>query len=585
MIRGSVVSEARSDLAAALARCRSAFVGVGALSILINVLMLTGPLFMLQVYDRVLPSRSIPTLIGLGVLTAALYAFQALLEGIRARVLVRIGASLDESLGRRVHDLIAVLPLMVRGQGDGLQPVRDLDQIRSFLSGTGPAAFFDLPWIPVYLGICFLFHPLIGIAATIGGVLLAIVTLSTEMLTRVPTKTASELGAKRNALLEAAKRNAEVVRAMGMGSRLADRWSAINADYLQNHRRVSDVAGGFGTLSRALRLLIQSLVLGLGAYLVIMHDATPGIIIASSILVSRTLAPVELAIANWKSFVATRQARVRLNDMLELISTTGNPLQLLKPKHKLQVRHVAAVPPAERRIVLRDVDFEIEAGSALGIIGPSASGKSSLVRLIVGVWLPARGKVCLDGASLDQWSAELLGRYIGYLPQSVELFDGTVAENIARFEPDPDPQAVLTAAGAAGVHDLILNLSEGYETQIGEGGLTLSAGQRQRIALARALYGDPFLVVLDEPNSNLDDEGDRALAAAIMSVRRRGGVVVVVAHRPSALAAADFVLVLMDGEQQRFGPKQEVLRGLVRPAAVGPVDQAAEALRHGPQSA
>lgn len=559
---------ARSELAGALASCRSAFVSVGVFSALINVLMLSGPLFMLQVYDRVLPSRSIPTLIGFVVLVTVLYAFQALLEGIRGRVLVRIGASLDESLSSRVYSLVARLPLLARSQGDGLQPARDLDQIRTFLSGGGPAALFDLPWIPVYLGICFLFHPLIGIAAVVGGVILLIVTLSAEFMTREPTRTASELGAKRNAMLEASRRNAEVVHAMGMGGRLAERWTTTNAEYMQNHRRAADVSGGLSTLSRAVRLLVQSIVLGIGAYLVILQDASPGIIIASSILVSRALAPVELAVANWKSFVAARQSWARLAEMLKLIPVAGTPLELPKPQHGLQVDHVTAVPPAHRRVVLQDVAFELKPGSALGVIGPSASGKSSLARVLVGVWPPARGKVCLDGASLDQWSSEILGQHIGYLPQSVELFDGTVAENISRFETNSDPDAVLAAAKAAGVHELILNLPEGYETVIGEAGETLSAGQRQRVALARALYGEPFLVVLDEPNSNLDEEGDRALAGAIMSVRRRGGIVVVIAHRPSAIAAADLLLVLMNGRQQKFGPKEEVLRGLVRPATV-----------------
>ena len=559
--------EVRSELAGALGHCRSAFISIGLFSVLINILMLTGPLFMLQVYDRVLPSRSIPSLIGFAVLATLLYAFQGLLEGIRGRVLVRIGASLDELLSSRVYSLIAKLPLVARNQGDGLQPVRDLDHIRSFLSGGGPAALFDLPWIPLYLALCFLFDPLIGIAAMVGGVLLFITTLSTEVLTRSPTKAAAELGAKRNALLEFSRRNAEVVHAMGMAGRLAQRWSATNTDYIKSHARASDVAGGLGTLSRALRRLVQSIVLGIGAYLVIIQHATPGIIIASSILVSRTLAPVELAIANWRSFIAARQSWARLAEMLKLAPITELGLQLPKPQQTLMVNRVAAVPPGDRRIVLQDIDFQLKAGEALGVVGPNSSGKSSLARLLVGVWSPARGKVCLDGASLDQWSPEVLGQHIGYLPQSVELFDGTVAENISRFESNPDSAAILAAAKAAGVHDLVLNLTDGYETQIGEAGITLSAGQRQRIALARALYGEPFLVVLDEPNSNLDEDGEMALAGAIMSVRNRGGIVVIVAHRPSAIAATDFLLVLMNGRQERFGPKQEILRGLIRPAA------------------
>ena len=566
--KGDTAVEARSELGVALARCRSAFIGVGVFSAFINLLMLTGPLFMLQIYDRVLPSRSIPTLIGFAVLTTALYAFQALLEGVRSRVLVQIGAALDKSLSSRVYWLVSRLPLLARGQGDGLQPIRDLDQIRSFLSGTGTAALFDLPWVPLYLGICFLFHPLIGVAAVVGGLILFAITLCAEVLTRAPTKAASEIGAKRNALLEATRRNAEVVHAMGMGGRLAERWGTVNGAYMQRHRRASDVAGSLSTLSRAVRLLIQSLILGLGAYLVIMQAASPGIIIASSILVSRALAPVELAIANWRGFVATRQARERLTETLALLPKTQTPLQLPKPEHTLVVDHVTAVPPANRRIVLQDVDFTLKAGSALGVIGPSASGKSSLARVLVGVWPAARGSVCLDGAGLDRWSPESLGQHVGYLPQSVELFEGTVAENISRFEASTDPEAVLTAAKAAGVHELILALPDGYETQIGESGASLSAGQRQRVALARALYGEPFLVVLDEPNSNLDEEGDRALASAIKGVRDRQGIVVVIAHRPSALAAADVVLVLMNGRQQRFGPKEEVLRGLMRPTVV-----------------
>ena len=556
-----------------MARCRSAFVSVGVFSALINVLMLTGPLFMLQIYDRVLPSRSIPTLVGLAVLVTALYAFQAVLEGIRSRVLVRIGESLDDSLSSRVYSLVARLPLLTREQGDGPRPVRDLDHIRSFLSGAGAAALFDLPWIPVYLGICFLFHPLIGIAAVVGGVLLLVITVAAELLTREPAKAVAELGAKRDAQLEANRRNAEVVQAMGMGGPLARRWAKINDEYLRSHRRVSDVAGGLSTLSRGLRLLIQSIVLGIGAYLVIIQHASPGIIIASSILVSRALSPVELAVANWKGFVAARQARARLTKILALIPQTGVPLVLPRPRHALTVETVSAVPPADRRIVLQDVAFEAKAGDALGVIGPSASGKSSLARLLVGVWQPIRGNVCLDGARLDQWSPEVLGRYIGYLPQAVELFDGTVAENIARFGHDLDTNAVLAAAKAAGVHDLILNLSDGYGTEIGDAGLMLSAGQRQRVALARALFGDPFLVVLDEPNSNLDQQGDEALAGAIMSVRKRGGIAVVIAHRPSAIAACDKVIVLVNGRQQSFGPKHDVLRKYIRPATESKAEQ------------
>ena len=354
-----------------------------------------------------------------------------------------------------------------------------------------------------------------------------------------------------------------------MAPRLSAVWSEANARYMDAQRRTADVAGGLGALSKVLRMVLQSAVLGLGAYLVIHQEATSGIIIASSILTSRALAPVELAIANWKGFVAARHSWRRLNELLAALPAEAPPMELPKPAQSLVVEGVAVMPPGGRNVVVQDVSLRLKAGNGLGIIGPSASGKSSLVRSLVGAWAPVRGKIRLDGAALEQWSPERLGRHLGYLPQDVELFAGTVAQNIARFEAEPEARAVIAAAQAAGVHELILRLSEGYETQIGEGGASLSAGQRQRVGLARALYGDPFLVVLDEPNSNLDAEGEEALTQAIIGVRKRGGIVVVVAHRPSALAGVDQVLVMADGRAQAFGPKDEVLaKVLRRPQAV-----------------
>jgi ATP-binding cassette subfamily C protein len=555
----------RAELTEALHRCRVAFISTGAFSGLINVLMLTAPLFMLQVYDRVLPSHSIPTLVGLAVLTACLFVFQGVLDAIRGRVLLRIGRSINDDLSGRVYDAIVRAPLKVRGGGDGLQPIRDLDQIRGFLSSAGPSALFDLPWMPLYVGVCFLFHPLIGIAALCGALVLVVITISTELVTSAPAKTAVRFAGARNALLEASRRNAEVLHAMGMNSQLAARFGAANEDYLNSHSLASDRAGMLAALSRVMRLLLQSFVLGLGAYLVINQEATAGVIIASAILVSRALAPVELAIANWKGFVAARHARQRLHELFNLIPDHKQPLALPTPCTSLRVEGVSASAPGHPRVILQDVNFELKSGDGLGIIGPSASGKSSLARLVVGVWQPIRGRVRLDGAALDQWSPEALGRHIGYLPQNVELFDGTVAENIGRFESEAEAEAIIAAAKAAGVHELIVSLPEGYETRIGEAGANLSAGQRQRVALARALYRDPFLVVLDEPNSNLDSEGEEALTVALMSVRSRGGIAVVVAHRATALAAIDHVLVLNQSRQQAFGPKDEVLRTVLRP--------------------
>jgi len=557
---------AKSELRAALGPCRSAFTGVGLVSGMINVLYLTGSFFMLQVYDRVLPSRSVPTLIGLAVLAAALYAFQGVLDLIRSRLLVRIGSALDVALSARVYHVLVSLPLKTRQQGDGLQPLRDLDQLRSFLSSGGPQAFVDLPWMPLYLGICFLFHFWIGIAALVGAIILVTLTLLSEVKTRGPAKEAVGYATQRNVLAESARRNAEVLHAMGMKSRSASRWSEANSRYMAAQRRASDVAGGLGAISKVLRMLLQSAVLGVGAYLVIQQEATAGIIIASSILTSRALAPVEVAIANWKGFISARQSWRRLAELLVKLPADDDPMPLPRPMAMLSVESIAVNPPGEPKLVAVDVNFRLKAGQGLGIIGPSASGKSSLARALVGVWQPARGKVRLDGAALEQWSADDLGKHIGYLPQDVELFAGTVAENIARFEPEPDAGLVLEAAKAANVHDLILKLPRGYETQIGEAGQSLSAGQRQRIALARALYGKPFLVVLDEPNSNLDTEGESALTEAILGVRARGGVVICVAHRPSALAGVDSILVMAQGQVQAFGPKDEVLRKVLAPA-------------------
>jgi ATP-binding cassette subfamily C protein len=543
---------------------------------MINLLYLTGSFFMLEIYDRVLPSRSVPTLIGIAVIASVLFAFQGVLDVFRGRVLTRIGASLDEALHARVFDLIVRLPLKNRTSGDGLQPLRDLDQVRSFLSSLGPTALFDLPWMPLYIGICFIFHFWIGTTALLGALILVVVTLLTEVRTRQPTKAAAETGTARNALAQASRRNAEVLHAMGMSGRVGALWANFNAKYLASQQHAADVTGGFGAVSKVLRMALQSGVLGVGAYLVIQQEATAGIIIAGSILAARALAPVELAIAHWRGFVAARQSRKRLGELLAGLPERGGVLPLPAPKATLTVEGVSAVPPSAQRFVVQDVTLALKAGNGLGIIGPSASGKSSLARVLVGVWSPVRGKVRLDGAALEQWDAEALGQHIGYLPQDVELFAGTVAENIARFNPEPDPEAVLAAAKAANVHDLILRLPDGYETQIGESGAALSAGQCQRVALARALYGDPFLIVLDEPNSNLDAEGEQALTQAILSARARGRIVIVIAHRPSALAAVDLVLMMADGRAQAFGPKDEVLSTVLRRA---PAPALAEAPR------
>ncbi len=549
----------RSELGDALRACRGAFIGVGVMSCMINLLYLTGSLFMLEVYDRVLPSRSVPTLVGLAILAGGLYMAQGVLDLIRVRILGRIGTALDESLNSRVFDTIVRLPLTAGARNEGLQPLRDLDNIRSFLSGMGPGAFFDLPWLPFYLAICFAFHVMIGLTALVGAIILITLTVVTEFMSRTPAREALGLAARRNDLAATGRRNAEVLVAMGMSGRLNKRWSEANQNYLAGNQRASDVAGGLGAMAKVMRMTLQSAVLAVGAYLVIHQEATAGIIIAGSILSARALAPVDLAIAHWKGFVAARQSWHRLSRLLESLPAQPAQMLLQNPSSRLAVEAVSIVPPGDQKIVVQDVTFALEAGNGLGVIGPSGSGKSSLVRALVGVWQPFRGKVRLDGAALDQWSSDVRGRHVGYLPQDVELFAGSVAQNICRFDPEARSEAIIAAAKEAGVHQMIIKMRDGYDTQIGEQGAALSAGQAQRVALARALYGDPFLIVLDEPNSNLDTEGDEALTRAVRSARERGAIVVVVAHRPVGIEAVDMLLVLKEGRMHAFGPKDTVL--------------------------
>jgi ATP-binding cassette subfamily C protein len=412
---------------------------------------------------------------------------------------------------------------------------------------------------------------LIGATALGGAIILVGLTLLTEFLSRQPVKSAAIYSAARNRLADATRRNAEVLAAMGMSAHLLAHWAKLSNAYLDQHRVANDVSVGLGTTGRILRMMLQSAVLAVGAYLVI-QQASGGIIIASSILTGRALAPVDLAIANWKGFISARQSWQRLKQLFATLPSLPIPLQLPAPVESIAVEGLFIAAPGDQKLLVTDVNFVLKAGNALGIIGASASGKSSLARALVGVWRPVRGTVRLDGAAIEQWCPSALGAHIGYLPQDVELIEGSIAENISRFVPNPPPESVISAAKAAGVHDLIVNLPSGYNTLIGEQGALLSAGQKQRIALARALYGNPFLVVLDEPNSNLDAEGEDALTKAILGVRARGGVVIVVAHRSSALAAVGHILTMAQGKQQVFGPKDEVLSRLTRrePIPTGP---------------
>ncbi len=536
---------------------------------IVNVLSLTGSIYMMQVYDRVLSSQSLPTLVLLSLLAAGLYAFQGLLEVLRGQILVRLGTRADRQLTTLAHDAVSRLPLQGVKPGDAMQPVRDVDSIRSFLASQAPVAMLDMPWLPVFLVFVFILHPLLGWITVAGAALLILLTIATERLVRKPNTEITLATRAKMDIASATLRNAEAVRAMGFGARLAARFAKVNEKHLSGNERLNDISGGLSSASRVVRMMLQSALLGVGAYLTIRNEMSAGAIIAASVASARALAPIEIAIANWRGFVAARAAAGRLDKLQTALPPVQTPLQLPAPSKSLAAEGLGVTIPGTHRMVLGQASFQLTAGQVLAVIGPSAAGKSSLARAIAGIWPPARGTIRLDGATLDRWSNEDLGRSIGYLPQDVQLFDGTIADNISRFEDEPDPRKVLAAAEAAGVHQLVLSLSKGYDTQIGEGGEALSAGQRQRIALARALFGDPFLVVLDEPNSNLDAEGEDALNAALRSIKQRNGIAIVIAHRPSVLAAADLVAVVGNGQITAFGPKDEVLRKALKQVPQG----------------
>ncbi|NIK46579.1 type I secretion system permease/ATPase [Variibacter gotjawalensis] len=549
---------------------------VAAASAAINILMLTGPWFMLQVYDRVLSSRSGATLLGLCLFALVLFLFQGLFDGLRGRMLISFGRLLADRLAPRSFDIVTQAP----GQ-EGVQAVRDTDTLRSFV-GNGLPAYFDLPWTPVYAALCFAFHPALGAAVLAGGILIALLAWLADRTTRRPVREGVERAVKRNQFMEATRRNGLVAKALGMHGSLRRLWQVKSDDQFDRQDTGYTVTGDLGALTRLLRTILQSGVLALGAWLVLQREASGGIMLAATILTIRALAPVEQAMSQWRNFVAARQAWQRLNESLEAYPEPASPTPLPLPSRELSVAGVSIAAPGSERPLVANVTFSLKAGSALGIIGPSGSGKSSLARALVGAWPTARGVIRLDGGTFDQWSRDALGSAVGYLPQDVELLTGTVAQNIARFNEDASSVALQKAAAEADVHELILRLPQGYDTEVGDSGLSLSGGQRQRIGLARALFGKPFLVVLDEPNSNLDAAGEQALTRAIVNLRMRGSIVIVIAHRSSALAAVDHLMVLNEGHVQAFGPRDKVLASLgaqpmPQPAAAAAPSAQAEA--------
>jgi len=551
----------------ALRAVRRQWVHVAVFSTGVNLLMLTASFYMLQVYDRVLPSRSIATLVALSVMAMAAYALQGVLDGARLRLLGRIGAVVDERLAPLTLSAAVGLSLAGARPGEALQPGRDLDTLRGFLGSLGPTALIDMPFMPVFLVGCALLHPWLGALTLAGAVIILALTAMNERLSAAPSSRLSRSHAERAALLEAGRRNAEAIVGLGMEPAFADRHQEANRRFVDDNLALVEIGAGLGAIARVFRFTLQSAVLGLGAYLVVIGELSGGAMIAASILTSRALAPIEIAVAHWKGFIGARQARRRLGPALAAVGRASPSLALAPPREGMLLEDVAVAVPASRQMIVHGITFALNAGDGLGLIGPSGSGKSTLARAVAGVWPVAHGAIRFDGALAGQWTSVARGRFIGYLPQDVELFDGTIAENIARMQADFAAETVVAAARAAGAHEMIVALPHGYETRIGEGGAALSGGQRQRIALARALYGDPFLVVLDEPNANLDADGDEALTRAIRGVRARGGIVIVITHRPAGLAAVDLVGTVVQGRLAAFGPRDDMLARLMRPPA------------------
>lgn len=545
--------------------CQGYFVTAGTFSLAINLLYLAGPLYMLQVYDRVISSASEITLLMLTI--ALLLAFMALagLDAVRARVLTRASIRLDRKIASRV--MTAIIDRSASAGGARSQALRDFDTFRQFVTGAGIHAVFDLPWAPIYIAVIFALHPFLGAFALGCSVILVLMALLSEWLVKLPLTESSEAAARSYSFTEMSLRNTEVVRAMGMTGGLLRRWSRDRDRMLERQVAASDRAAAIQSLIRFLRLAMQSLILGLGAYLVIERVTTVGSMFAASILLGRALQPVEQIVGSWRSLVSARAAFLRIRELLTAHPLLDAGLALPRPKGHVSVEALSFVPPGSSKPILRGITFAVEAGEVLGVIGPSGAGKSTLSRQLVGVLTPSAGAVRLDGADVSTWVKRAIGDHVGYLPQDIELFSDTIAANIGRFDEGSDKEVIL-AAQLSGVHEMILRLPHGYDTQVGEGGAILSGGFRQRIGLARAVYGSPSVVVLDEPSSNLDAEGDVALADCIVQLKKSGTTVVIVSHRPATIGVVDKILVLRDGVAEMFGPRAEIMARLTRPVPV-----------------
>lgn len=545
------------------ARCRGMLIAVLIFSFFINLLMFVGPLYMLQIYDRVLSSRSEVTLVVITVLAIGLLIAYGLLEAVRSRILVRAGVAMDSMLASDMFK-VAFRGHVLRPGQPYTQSLRDVDSMREFVVGAGIIAFCDAPWVPIFIAACFLLHPWLGIVALIGALVIFALALANELATRSILSEASGASVEANTYVSASINNAETVHAMGMSSAMLDRWGSAHRNVLRLQARASDRAGSIMGAFKAVRMSLQVAILGVGGYLVIHGDLTPGVMIAASILMGRALAPVEAAVGQWKQFVGARTAWKRVQAILNNVPVENKSMSLPTPKGAINLEAVVVVPPGGRSATLKGVTLAIEPGEVVAVIGPSGAGKSSLARAVVGVWPVVQGSIRIDGSDIVHWNSEDLGRHMGYVPQEVELFSGTVAENIARFG-EVVPDEVIRAAKMCGAHEMIQRLPDGYGTMVGDGGRNLSGGQRQRIALARALHGSPAVIVLDEPNASLDTEGEAALTEAIVAARASGSTVIVISHRTALLNHVDKVAVIMDGTLRRFGKPDQVLNAAAQP--------------------
>lgn len=548
-----------SPVRATIGSMRKAWWGVGILSLFVNLLMLTGPLYMLQVYDRVITSQSISTLAVLSIIMVALYAFMGLMDLLRSRLLVRIGNYVESELSEPLFKTWMAQGLRGKIQA-GHNPLQNLSMIKRFLTGSAPTTFFDIPWTPIYIGVIFMIDWTLGVFAIIGALIVLTVAIAAELRTRKKETRSRSAQAQSHGFTQKVYANSEAVMSMGMISNMINRWSKIKNTGEDSDLSASDISGGATAVSKAFRMFLQSAILGIGAALAVQQIITPGAMIAGSIILGRALAPIQMIISQWRPYIQTKTAYRELNAFYQSLPEETEKLALPAPTGQLSVKGVSAGPPNAKKATLKGLNFDLAAGDGLCVLGHSGSGKSSLARLLVGIWMPQMGSIRLDGATLDQWENETLGQHIGYLPQRVELFAGTVGENISRFNPNATPEAIVRAAQIAGFHNFILTLPEGYNTQLGPQGVILSVGQIQRIALARALFGDPCLIVLDEPNSNLDTEGDKALNAAIQYMRSQKKTVIIISHRPAAITSVNKVLLLSGGKQEKFGLREDIFR-------------------------